>query len=497
MDYVVHAFGDAADWNRDNSYAHLTATSDGTNPFSSTSDGRTNLSLQALLSFSTPTTLSLNVSSLSTSQFATSYSLSTLGVIDGSLSYLYSNLSLEGVPSATPSIPLRSLVRGYRDVILPPIPAKRYVLPDGERKPTLLHATLALPPPSTLTALYIRRIDPRTLFSLSLNSKSIASPTTGSSPPAASVLAHVQHDTGRYRAEALGSTDSALLGLRGLWNFGYPNQPAAMPNRPDEVEAEAAQGLGDVSPTAESTSQQSVIQIKPSLLSAGAEVYYSPLSSVIGFSTGLRFTTLPPSVSLPISPSTTSKPLAGTSAALTTNNLATAASSFPYTMTLTVTPLTGSLASTYSIKPTPNLALSSRFGFNVYSWESEYVLGAEIWRQHHKPRSTSHPSDGLDWARKKAARWLDDAQKLLLRQEEEGAEKFEESVIKLRVDENWNIRALWTGKVKELLVSAGVNLSPTSMSSYKYQMPGSGVGGGAGSEKRWKGSIGVEVAYSS
>jgi Mitochondrial distribution and morphology protein 10 len=29
MDYVVCAFSDAADWNRDNSYSSLTATSDG------------------------------------------------------------------------------------------------------------------------------------------------------------------------------------------------------------------------------------------------------------------------------------------------------------------------------------------------------------------------------------------------------------------------------------------------------------------------------------
>jgi mitochondrial distribution and morphology protein 10 len=29
MDYVVYAFGDATEWNRDNSYSSLTATSDG------------------------------------------------------------------------------------------------------------------------------------------------------------------------------------------------------------------------------------------------------------------------------------------------------------------------------------------------------------------------------------------------------------------------------------------------------------------------------------
>jgi mitochondrial distribution and morphology protein 10 len=74
----------------------------------------------------------------------------------------------------------------------------------------------------------------------------------------------------------------------------------------------------------------------------------------------------------------------------------------------------------------------------------------------------------------------------------------DESVIKLRVDDNWNIRALWTGRIKQLLVSAGVNLAPTSSSSYRYQVAGPGLGGsGAGFEKRWKGSVGVEIAYSS
>lgn len=422
-------------------------------------------------------------------------------MIDGSISYLYSTTSLQLIPSATPSIPLRSLVRGYRDINLPPVPAKSSTLLDGERKPTLLHATLGLPPPSVLTALYTRLINQRTLFGLSLHSKSTTSPSAGSSPPPASALAHIQYDTGRYRVEALGSTDSALLGLRGLWNFGFPIPASAEQSQLTRSGGESGEGIGDLLASAESAIQRSAAGSKPSLLSAGAEVYYSPLSSIIGLSAGLRFTTLPPVIPLATSSSTISKPLAGTPAALTgaaANSLSsTSASSFPYTMTLTVTPLTGSLASTYSIKPTRNLALSSRFGFNVYSWESEYVLGAEIWRQHHKPRSTTTSSDGLDWARDKAAQWLDDAEKLLLRQRRDEEEKPEESVIRLRVDDNWNIRALWTGRVKELLLSAGVNLSPSSTSSYRYQMAGSGASGsGTGLEKRWKGSIGLEVAYS-
>ncbi len=105
--------------------------------------------------------------------------------------------------------------------------------------------------------------------------------------------------------------------------------------------------------------------------------------------------------------------------------------------------------------------------------------------------------DGLDWATEKAAQWLDDTQKLF-HQSKDKEEKLDESVIRFRVDDNWNFRALWTGRIKELLVSAGFNIAPTSTSNHRYQMAGSGLGsGGSGIEKRWKGSVGVEVAYSS
>jgi mitochondrial distribution and morphology protein 10 len=481
MDYIVHAFGTSTDWNHDNSYSSLTATSD------------------ALLSFPTPSSLSLRVSSLSTPQFATSYTLSTLGQIDGSISYLYSSVPLGHVPSRTVSIPLRTLVRGYRDVKLPSIQLNSY--DDSEaRKPILLHGTLALPPPSNLTALYARRINSKTLLSLSLNSLSTSTPPTGSGPPPASVLGHIQHDTGQYSIEGLASSDSALLGVRGLWNFGLGPSKQSVDASADNGH-KALEDVGGITSPAESLPNERVMA-KPSLLSAGAEAYYSPLSSVIGLSTGLRFTTLAPHNSTPAVASTpsSSKPLAGTSAALSSALVApanVAHSSFPYTLTLTLTPLTGSLASTYSVRPTEDLALSSRFGFNVYSWESEYVLGAEIWRRRRKrlPKAGTDP-DPLAWARDKAAEWLTDAQRAL---EREKVDREEENVIKLRIDDGWNIRALWTGRVKQLLVSAGVSVAPTSSTSYRYQV--SGVGGGTiaggGMEKRWKGSVGIEVAYSS
>ena len=484
MDYIARAFGTSTGWDHDNSYSALTATSD------------------ALLSFSTPRTLSFHVSSLSTPRFATAYTLSTLGQIDGSISYLYSTVSLAIVLSKAPDIPLRALVRGYRQVLLPSgVLGKIPLLPEEQdgKKPTLLHATLALPPPSTLAALYARRLNPETLVSVSLHSRAITT-SANSAPPSAAVLAHVQHDTGRYSIEGLGSSDQALLGVRGLYNFGV-ERPSLGQGRSfplsagltDDADSSTLQPKRQPSIDALAAHRASLLA-KPSLLSAGGEFYYSPTSHVIGLSTGLRFTTLGPHIRP--SQSTTSRPLTGTSAMLSSSLLTPANiqhSSFPYTMTLTLTPLTGSLASSYSVQPTKNLALSSRFDFNVYSWESRYVIGAEIWRR--RRRSHSQPglnSDTLAWARDRAHDWFNQDE---MRLKQQRLEREEENVINVRVDDAWNVRALWTGRVKDLLISAGVSFNPVKDKAFTPGGPMINIPGEDG-RRRWTGTFGVEIAYS-
>ncbi|OCT45290.1 Mitochondrial distribution and morphology protein 10 [Cladophialophora carrionii] len=524
MDYIVHAFGTSTDWNPDNSYSSLTATSD------------------ALLSFQTPSTLSLHISSLSTPNFASSYTLSTLGQIDGSISYLYSSVALGHVPSEAPTIPLKSLTKGYREVRLP-VPVvqgdtdrRKYFTEDG-RKPILLHATLALPPPSVLTALYARRISPETLLSLSLYSQSTTKPTVNSGPPPASVLAHLQHDNGQYSVEGLGSTDNGLLGVRGLWNFGVgplkqrDNVPSLSTPR-QEVTDGAGSGTEDPSPrtlslpsqTDSLTAYRNRLASKPSLLSAGAEFYYSPFSHVIGLSTGLRFTTLAPHITpseppAPHQTALTGKPVAGTSASLLStagHTLLTPSnvphSSFPYTMTLTATPLTGSISSTYSVRPTPYLALSSRFDFNFYSWESRYVVGGELWRPRKREALSDPETDPVHWARTLTSDWFSPAERAL---KTSRLEREEENVLKFRVDDTWNVKALWTGRVKSLLVEVGVSVNPVayhpgasmvsaaansgSETVEPASLEGNGVGmatGNGGGIKRWTGNVGVSIAYS-
>lgn len=332
-------------------------------------------------------------------------------------------------------------------------------------------------------------------------------PPLSKSAPQASLLTQLSHDTGKYSNEYLFSTDNALFGWRGLWNFG-----------PDPRTSNDA-----ASP-------------RLSLLSAGAEAYYSPVSSLIGMSTGLRFSTLPAATDLPSSVTSSSNPTSpstsspspnsssSTSSNANTNNTH-PISTFPYTLTLTLTPLTGSLSTTYSLRASPNLAFSSRFGFNVYSWESEMVAGCELWRRGPSTSSISDP-DGLEWARRKmrASDPLsptpspfpsDPASSSPNRSpsptisnrtpagKDEKEEEANGSVLKIRVDQSWNVRLLWEGRVKELLVSAGVGLGPSSFSSASTSLSSAGGAGGSGQsagggpgKSYWRG-VGVSVLYSS
>jgi mitochondrial distribution and morphology protein 10 len=326
---------------------------------------------------------------------------------------------------------------------------------------TLLHATLHLPPPSTLHALFLRRLSPTVLLSFSLAS---------SAPTGATVLAHLHHDVGKYSTEYLFSTDSALLGFRGLWNFG-PDPRKESPSDPYNP---------------------------PSLLSAGAEVYYSPLSSLAGISTGLRFTTLPGSSPHP-------------------NNPSHSHSTFPYTLALTLTPLTGSLETTYSVRASPNLAMSSRFGFNVYSWESEIVLGWEIWRRRRRAQLPTEEPDHFietDWIYDRLAHQRNAAGQVpkntfdvdkaessdfdpdpwrtaAALQTRTAEREKDDSLLKIRIDQSWNVRLLWEGRMKELLLSAGVSLGPGMRTGSGY-----GIRDGGGMGLGWRG-VGVEVSYSS
>ena len=137
-------------------------------------------------------------------------------------------------------------------------------------------------------------------------------------------------------------------------------------------------------------------------------------------------------------------------------------------MTLTLNPLMGNLSSTYSVLASRNLALCSRFAFNVYSYESDLQIGMELWRRR---RRGPEEEEGLEWVYRKLGR------KVVVQGAGEREEDVE-GVLKARVGQEGGVGLLWEGRVKELLYSAGVTVD---------------LGRG---ESMFRG-VGVEVQYSS
>lgn len=109
-------------------------------------------------------------------------------------------------------------------------------------------------------------------------------------------------------------------------------------------------------------------------------------------------------------------------------------------MTLTLNPLMGGLSTTYSVRASSRLALSSRFDFNVYSYESGLRVGGELWRSKRPGReieagARNERSNGL-------AEVEDDIA----------------GVLKARLDQTGEIALLWEGRFKELVYGCGATV---------------------------------------
>lgn len=211
------------------------------------------------------------------------------------------------------------------------------------------------------------------------------------------------------------STDSALLGVRGLYNFG-----------PDPRDRDAGGGVIVPSPVMHELAgdEKTTVPAEPgepvSRFSAGAEVYYGLLNKSGGMSTGIRFATLA------------------------------AHTGFPYTMTVTLNPLMGNLSSSYSVRAGELLSLSSRFDFNVYSYESDVVMGMELWKL--RDRDTGGGGVGGEDSKVLGAVGKREGER------EESAGGDIAGCLKARIDQRGSVGLLWEGRVKELVYSCGTSI---------------------------------------
>ncbi|ROT42041.1 hypothetical protein SODALDRAFT_326203 [Sodiomyces alkalinus F11] len=405
MDYVRSAFYDATDWNRESSYSSLNSTAN------------------ALLNFPTPIGVRLTLSSLASPNFATSYQLGSIGVVDGSISYLYSSVPLDvHLTPQSDRTPLATLFQSYRPLPALPRRGEDQLTPYPLHSPaaaSLLYGRLYLPQ-SLLEALVIRRVTPALQLQLSAVSGHFLR-------DGGTLLGLAQYDVGRYSLEGLASSDGGLLGLRGLYNFGNEVDDAGVvPSSPPAPPLPVVTGNGGADEARERIYGR---------FSAGGEIYYGTLNKSGGVSLGARFATLP------------------------------AHRGTPLTATLTLNPLMGNVCATYALMAGRNCSLATKFDFNVFSYESDWAVGMELWRKR-PPIPTAPVASVEKLVRERSFQakleWrLDDpeeVEKAVTSQKSEGAGTSDDEytgVLKARLDQNLRIGLMWEGRAKSLLFSLG------------------------------------------
>ncbi|KAN0060862.1 Mitochondrial distribution and morphology protein 10 [Thecaphora frezii] len=235
----------------------------------------------------------------------------------------------------------------------------------------------------------------------------------GAGPPGSTNLQlTLQNDTGRWFTEYSYSADDALWGFRVLHNFGTPSSsslPAPSPSGhtgangssggseadstkldrtasaqpPDPKEGGGLSGSSSVArpkrrinESGHSDASDSESAVGGGLrgrFSAGAEIFVSTVEKSAGMSTGIRFATVPE--------------------AKTAGGVGVAPSQPPTVLTATLNPMMGHLSMAYAARVARDLAVASRFDFNVYSYESEMSVGVECWLRRSVARAPTHGTE--------------------------------------------------------------------------------------------------------
>jgi distribution and morphology protein 10 len=393
--------------------------------------------------------LRFTLSSLATANFATSYQLGTVGIVDGYISYLYSSVKLGHIVAKSERIPLPTILRSYRqlrgldlrqqsEAANGPLDSQgKNATRFKQSQHTLLYGRLYLPQ-SLLEGLVIKRLN--SALQIQLSAVSEQSLRNGGT-----VLGLVQYDRGKFGLEGLASTDGGFLGLRGLYNFGGDASSSASPLLPRPAEDCSSQ-TGD--------KEKDRIYGR---FSAGGELYYGTLNKSGGVSLGARFATLP------------------------------AHRGTPLTATLTINPLMGNISATYAVVARQYCSLATRMEFNVYSYESEWAVGMELWSKRRLPgmvpelrgdaqpgsvtRTAGDSRSELSATRKgersfqAKLEWrLDDPDQEVERVTASSAGGHTSTkddylgVLKTRLDQNLRIGLLWEGRAQALVFSLGVGI---------------------------------------
>ncbi|KAH6915156.1 mitochondrial distribution and morphology protein 10 [Coprinopsis sp. MPI-PUGE-AT-0042] len=441
--YVLRTYYKETGWNEDNLYANLTRSSN------------------AVLDFNVPRGLHFTLSKSPNPLFKTSYSMTAMPSLSGSIGYIFTSCDL-GVKSSG-TVRFKDMLDRFKVYDQPRRPeGKEEEWLGGERVDTrdyLLYGKFYLPS-GRLDALYSTRLGPTvqaSVAAISVPQSSLPTDGRGRRADPSNVMFHLQHDVGKWCTEYSYSAEDSMWGVRVLHNFGRLAGASTDNNGHSPVHVN---GNGEHGHVAHRRAGVKRVDEEDAVegglrgrVSIGAEFYVSAKEKSAGVSTGIRFSTMPdatpPSAQIPPpSPFTPepspSSPLPSTSSSSSPSCTSSPLLYRPYpqpptTITALFNPMLGHIQTAYTARVSRDLAVATRFDFNVYSYDSEWTVGAEWWlRRAPKPVSENEPGDGKTGVSFPSA--LGEVH----------------GVVKARASTNNDVSLMWEGRIRQMLVSLGV-----------------------------------------
>lgn len=296
------------------------------------------------------------------------------------------------------------------------------------------------------------------------------------------LMVSMNYDTGKWSQQYSYSTEDGLFGARVLHNF-----PATTTTSTRWREGTSHHHPGSDDPVGGLKSatddcrkklideEEAMDNVLKGRFSVGGELYFSAQRKSAGVSTGIRFCTIPDPPG----------------AALTQQ---------PTVINATLNPIMGQISTSYGTKIGPNLALATRFDFNLFSFDSDITFGLE-WLQKRRPKNRqqivpTQPSNATmvdDFFHKKEK----DCSSSLMGKTEEGNRNSSSShltryfwrtvagledtlsILRARVSPVTGLTLMWEGRWKECLIGIGiqseflVSSSPSSSLGSRVSNPNS------------------------
>lgn len=265
MEYLQRCFYKATDWNEDNIFSNVTATS------------------RALIEFPIPQGCKLDVSSMATGYLALTFTLSNNLTVNGSLAYLYTSVPLHNM-LGTRDISLQDAIAGFK-VIDPKSDKKPHEGGKGANGGgTLLYGRMYFPG-SCLEAMMIKKLTAQTqLLVKCINNPHIQNDGT--------MIVYLQKNTPGFLREFIYSTNELLFGFRCLYNLNNKEEPQHL----------ASDSGTDIA---------IIPKFDNSVFSVGTEIWYAARSLSPGLSASMRYSTRSTSTGKPLVMTLSVNPMLG------------------------------------------------------------------------------------------------------------------------------------------------------------------------------------------